>query len=265
MRLQARPSRVSKRVRFLRAPGAGGVVGERPRRQRLPDVEDGVHHVPPVLHAVRPLEERRVAAHAVVEERLVAGAGRGPEVVRVVEVHLDLARPDHGPGDLGLEAEGDPLVGLHVEDEDVRGEVRDLRALRRAGAAAGGTRSRPRCAARAAACPCAGRTARRPSASCRCASLRATKVSVAESGVDVFLRPVGGHRRARGRRPRRTGRAPCGSAPPPGVRGWMARSTLPFSSRTASASKDDGGSIAVRARSWNRWFGTMSRSAPAWS
>ena len=40
---------------------------------------------------------------------------------------------------------------------------------------------------------------------------------------------------------------------------WM---TSAFLSRTASASKEIGGSIAVIASSWNRWLGTMSRSAP---
>ena len=50
-----------------------------------------------------------------------------------------------------------------------------------------------------------------------------------------------------------------------GVRRRTASSTLAFSVRTASAAKQVGGSIAVRVRSWNRWFGTMSRNAPVWS
>ena len=43
----------------------------------------------------------------------------------------------------------------------------------------------------------------------------------------------------------------------------MACRTFTFSSRTASASKEIGGSMAVSERSWKMWFGTMSRSAPA--
>ena len=43
----------------------------------------------------------------------------------------------------------------------------------------------------------------------------------------------------------------------------MEASTFTFSSRTASAVNDDGGSIAVRVRSWSRWFWNMSRTAPA--
>ena len=47
----------------------------------------------------------------------------------------------------------------------------------------------------------------------------------------------------------------------PGV--CSAFSTLTFSFRTDSAVKSIGGSIAVSATSWSRWFWTMSRTAPA--
>ena len=44
-----------------------------------------------------------------------------------------------------------------------------------------------------------------------------------------------------------------------------ARSTFTFSFRTDSAVKSIGGSIAVSASSWSRWFWKMSRIAPACS
>ena len=44
--------------------------------------------------------------------------------------------------------------------------------------------------------------------------------------------------------------------------GWIAWNSSVFLARTASASNEIGGSIAIMARSWNRWFGTMSRNAP---
>jgi hypothetical protein len=47
--------------------------------------------------------------------------------------------------------------------------------------------------------------------------------------------------------------------------GFSARSTFSFSSRTASASIDDGASMATRQKSCSIWFCTMSRSAPALS
>ena len=47
-----------------------------------------------------------------------------------------------------------------------------------------------------------------------------------------------------------------------GSNGLIASITLAFSARSASASKVLGGSMAVMARSWNMWLGTMSRRAP---
>ena len=47
--------------------------------------------------------------------------------------------------------------------------------------------------------------------------------------------------------------------------GWMACKILACSSRTALASNEIGGSIAVRLMSCMMWLGTMSRSEPAWS
>ena len=44
--------------------------------------------------------------------------------------------------------------------------------------------------------------------------------------------------------------------------GWIDCSTLTFSLRIASASKESGGSIATSESTWNMWFWTMSRMAP---
>src|SRR6266404_5615446 len=44
---------------------------------------------------------------------------------------------------------------------------------------------------------------------------------------------------------------------------WTAWKSSVFLARTASASNEIGGSIAIMARSWNRWFGTMSRRTAA--
>ncbi len=114
------------------------------------------------------------------------------------------------------------------------------------------------------ACRCAGRTARHASASCRHRTWRATKVSVAEFGSPRRL-PAGkpptglsvhdaGARTARGRRGHVGHRFGIGR---------IERSTLTFSSRSASASSAGGGSIATTVSSCIRWFCSMSRSAPA--
>ena len=47
-----------------------------------------------------------------------------------------------------------------------------------------------------------------------------------------------------------------------GVIGVIASSTLTFSSRTLSASNEDGGSMHSSVSSWSMWFWTRSRSAP---
>src|SRR5258705_11287126 len=44
---------------------------------------------------------------------------------------------------------------------------------------------------------------------------------------------------------------------------WTAWKSSVFLARTASASNEIGGSIAIMARSWKRWFGTMSRRTAA--
>ena len=114
---------------------------------------------------------------------------------------------------------------------------------------------RSRSRASAAACRCAGRTARRPSASCRCTA-SARRTSRCSTRAAPWLRC--GSRAACSpfdRARRRTGRAPCAAARPRGVNGWIACSTFACSSRTASASNEIGGSIAVSVSSWNMWFG----------
>jgi hypothetical protein len=47
--------------------------------------------------------------------------------------------------------------------------------------------------------------------------------------------------------------------------GRIALTTSAFFARTSAAWNEIGGSIAVVARSWKRWFGTMSRKAPVFS
>ena len=84
-----------------------------------------------------------------------------------------------------------------------------------------------------------------------------------ESGATPSSWQVAGHRLAVDRARRRTGRARRAVGTCSGDSGGMARSTFTFSSRTASASKATGGSIATSASSCIMWFWTMSRIAPA--
>ena len=45
----------------------------------------------------------------------------------------------------------------------------------------------------------------------------------------------------------------------------MASKTLIFSSRSALAASEVGGSMATKPMTWNRWVTTMSRNAPVCS
>ena len=114
-------------VRFFGAPRSGGVVGEVPRGQRFPDVEDRLDDFPAGFHHVGALEQRGIAEHAVVEQALVAGARLRAEVVGVVEVHVDFAQADDRPGDLRSEAERDAFVRLQPQHEPVAAQLFDAR------------------------------------------------------------------------------------------------------------------------------------------
>src|SRR6202011_6169550 len=81
-----------------------------------PGVEDGLHRPPARLDIVGALEQRRVADHAVIEQRLVAGAGRHVEIALIGEVHADVAKLHGRAGALGGELQRDALVRLDAQD-----------------------------------------------------------------------------------------------------------------------------------------------------
>ena len=85
------------------------------------------------------------------------------------------------------------------------------------------------------------------------------------SGRDALLLAVARHRLTVDRTPSTYWPRTTSWGRSHGCSGRIDRSSFTFSSRTASASKLAGGSIAVSASTWSRWFCTMSRSAPACS
>ena len=221
----------------------------------------GVTIDPGRLDLVGAGEQRLVAQHRVEDQRLV-GIGRVRRERRAVgEVHRD--RPDLQPEarHLRAEAQQDALVGLDADRQEVRLGVRGRRP-RTADAGRRGTGSRSPWRAWRAACRSAGRTARLTSASRRPRSLRGDE----RLGLRLRDRPPA---------PRGSPSRGCPPTQPAPycprtmsratscrVGGAIARSTLSFSSRRASASNVAGGSIATRLRSWSRWFWSMSRTAP---
>ena len=165
------------------------------------------------------------------------------------------------PGDLRAERERDALVGLHREDQLVGLHAdralrleRQVRHRLELDGDLGDLAREPLARAQH------DRHAR-PSASCGPpGAARRRSRSASRPG----RRPPRGSPwpPRRPRRPRCTARARSCAATSSGVGGVIASSTLTFSSRTLSASKDDGGSMHTSVSSCSMWFWTRSRSAP---
>src|SRR5207302_3794839 len=71
----------------------------------LPGIEDRLHDAPGGFDVVRPLEQARIADHAVIKQRLVTRARPSVEIVAIIEFHLDIADGHIGPRNLGTEFE----------------------------------------------------------------------------------------------------------------------------------------------------------------
>ena len=165
-RRQERPSRwISSSA--TRGPQRARLVVREARPVALPGADDRVDELPLLLDLVLAREQRRVAEHRVEDQPLVGLGQPGPEGAAVEEVHVH--GPDRHPraGHLRADRERDALVGLHVDQQDVRPQpVAGDRLERRVRGALELDRDR-RLAARRAACRRERRTACPPSASCR--------------------------------------------------------------------------------------------------
>ena len=117
-------------VRRLRAVAAGVVVREFSLLRR-PGVEHRLHDAPSLLHHVGTHEERRVADHDVIDQRLVSDIRLLREPVIVVEVHLHGGEVHHRPTALDLELQGDPLVRRDAQHQPVGPQGVDGRVLER--------------------------------------------------------------------------------------------------------------------------------------
>src|SRR5271170_4350595 len=84
-----------------------------------PYVENGIHESPGGFDVVTAVEERGVAAQAIVDERGVSAARGITEAFFVTEVHGDIADAHFGSGALGAKGYGDAFFGLDVKDEAV--------------------------------------------------------------------------------------------------------------------------------------------------
>src|SRR5580704_1691508 len=107
-----------------RPPTAGRVVGEG-GPVALPGGDDRVDERPLLLDLVGAGKQRRVPHHGVEDEALVGLRQPVPEGAAVEEVHVHGLDRHPLPGQLGADLERQPLVGLDVDEEDVRAQPPD--------------------------------------------------------------------------------------------------------------------------------------------
>src|SRR6266508_1426131 len=241
-------------VRGLRSPRPRLVVREVGRALARPACVHVVDDPPLLLDLVGAREERRVAAQRIEDQALVGLGEACAKRAAVEEVHVHRAHGHALAGHLDADAERDALVRLHVDREHVRAQTVRLHEerMRRALELHGDRRLAPR--EPLAGAHVEGRVGPAPVLD---PELRRDVRLGRRLGVDAFLLAVAGDHLP--------STYPGPYCPRTAASSSVARSTLTFSFRTASASKSIGGSIAVSATSWSRWFWKMSREAPACS
>src|SRR5579872_2584784 len=114
-------------VSFFRPPRAGWVVREMTRRERFPNIENWTDHAPTGLDHIGPLEQRRIADHAIVQQTLVSGAGLRSEVVGVLEIHIDSPQSHDRPRNLRRELQRNSFFWLNVKHQLIWHQVLDRR------------------------------------------------------------------------------------------------------------------------------------------
>src|SRR6202158_2225600 len=102
-----------------RTPRACRIVRETAGRQSVPNVQDGLNHIPSGFDHVRALEERGIARHTIAQQSLVASAVLQHEIGGVIEIHIPQAELHDRAGNLCAEAERDAFLGLNMDDEAV--------------------------------------------------------------------------------------------------------------------------------------------------
>src|SRR5580700_10978959 len=129
-----------------RSPGAPTVVGDEfvsrhwsgatgwiirkiVRFLRCPCIKHWLNDAPTRLYHVRALEQRCIADHAIVDERLISDVRLRREPVLVGKARL-YGRQSHSlPRPLDLELQRDAFFGLDLQDEPVRAHLRDISAF----------------------------------------------------------------------------------------------------------------------------------------
>src|SRR6266436_3696825 len=113
-------------VGFCRTPGSCGVVRKPFGRHGLPRVQHGLDNLPTRLDHVRALEQSGIPDHAVMQQSLISRIMRASEVAFVVKLHVHQAELHDRPWNLGSKSQGNPFVGLNVNDQLVGLQIGDL-------------------------------------------------------------------------------------------------------------------------------------------
>src|SRR5215831_8541847 len=124
-----------QKIGLSRPPASRRVLRHGGRTRCAPDVEDGIHEGPRSFDAVAAIEERGVAAQAVVQQSSVCAAAGITKSLAVAEIHGDVSNAHLCAGPLGAKADGNSFVGLDVEhqaiglhfalaENDVRGSMK---------------------------------------------------------------------------------------------------------------------------------------------
>src|SRR5262249_4679218 len=119
------PIALQQLVGFAWSPGARWVVGEAARRQRVPDVKDGLDYGPTRFDHICALEQRGIADHAVAQEPFVSGGVFDTEVAGIIEIHVDESELHDRAWNLCSKTQCDAFVRLNVDEEPIRFDIFD--------------------------------------------------------------------------------------------------------------------------------------------
>src|SRR5215467_5433425 len=92
-----------------------------------PGIDERLHCAPARLDAIGALEQRGVTDHAVVDQRLVAGAPCRFEIILVIERHPNACNDHRWARHLGVESQADAFVRLNAQNQEIPREPIDRR------------------------------------------------------------------------------------------------------------------------------------------
>src|SRR5437879_11006535 len=89
----------------------------------MPDIDNGLDHVPARFDHVCALKESGIAGHAIAQEAFVTSTVFGAEVGAVIKIHVYQAELHDCAGHFCAEAERDTFIGLDVNDQPIGFEI----------------------------------------------------------------------------------------------------------------------------------------------